>query len=84
MASTSAAAPPERATAASTSVDLTQLEVIRRYSLAVRQGAADRAELVAALRADLDWLEGARGAPVRSGARTTTSAKAGPRPARRG
>ena len=39
-------------------VTLTDLEVIQRWSLAVRQASADRAEIVAALRADLDWLEG--------------------------
>jgi hypothetical protein len=38
-------------------VDLTELDVISRYSLAVRSATADRDELVAALRADLAWLE---------------------------
>lgn len=38
-------------------VDLTDLEIIRRYSLAVRQDTADRSELLAVLRADLDRLE---------------------------
>jgi hypothetical protein len=38
-------------------VTLTDLEVIQRWSLAVRQASANRAELIAALRADLDWLE---------------------------
>ena len=41
-------------------VQLTDLEVIQRYSLAVRGATASRAELVAALQADLDWLRGGR------------------------
>jgi hypothetical protein len=41
-------------------VELTELDVITRYSLAVRTGSADRDELIATLRADLDWLEGGR------------------------
>lgn len=41
-------------------VDLTDLDVITRYSLAVRAATADRDELIATLRADLDWLEGGR------------------------
>jgi hypothetical protein len=45
---------------ASDRVDLTELDVITRYSLAVRHGTADRAELIEALRADLAWLEGGR------------------------
>ncbi|MGI8536003.1 MAG: hypothetical protein ACR2K2_05785 [Mycobacteriales bacterium] len=39
-------------------VQLTDLEVIQRYSLAVRGATASRAELVQALKADLDWLTG--------------------------
>src|SRR5438874_1135685 len=39
-------------------VELTDLDVIARYSLAVRTATADRNELIAALRSDLDWLEG--------------------------
>ena len=41
-------------------VELTDLDVITRYSLAVRASTADRDELIATLRADLDWLEGGR------------------------
>ena len=41
-------------------VQLTDLEVIQRYSLAVRGATASRDELVAALQADLDWLRGGR------------------------
>ena len=41
-------------------VQLTDLEVIQRYSLAVRGATASRAELVAALQADLAWLQGSR------------------------
>jgi hypothetical protein len=40
-------------------VELTELDVITRYSLAVRNATAPREELIAALRADLAWLEGA-------------------------
>lgn len=41
-------------------VSLTDLEVIQRYSLAVRGATAPRADLVAALQADLAWLTGRR------------------------
>ena len=41
-------------------VQLTDLQVIQRYSLAVRGATASRVELVAALQADLDWLRGGR------------------------
>jgi hypothetical protein len=41
-------------------VELTDLEVIQRWSLAVRGASADRAEVVATLRADLAWLERGR------------------------
>ena len=51
-------------------VPLTDLEVVQRWSLAVRAPVASRAELVAALRRDLAWLTGqgdrARAAPARS------------------
>lgn len=39
-------------------VQLTDLEVIQRYSLAVRGASASRAELITALQADLEWLQG--------------------------
>jgi hypothetical protein len=42
-------------------VQLTDLDVITRYSIAVRAATADRDELLATLRADLAWLE--RGRP---------------------
>ncbi len=45
-------------------VQLTDLEVIQRYSLAVRGATAPRADLVAALQADLDWLRSGRKAPA--------------------
>jgi hypothetical protein len=41
-------------------IELTDLEVIQRWSLAVRGASADRAEVVATLRADLAWLERGR------------------------
>jgi hypothetical protein len=55
-------------------VDLTELDVITRYSLAVRHGTADRDELIEALRGDLAWLEaGRRTTTRRTPARKTTS-----------
>jgi hypothetical protein len=51
-------------------VELTELDVITRYSLAVRNATAPRDELIAALRDDLAWLEGGAG---RSRRRTTRS-----------
>jgi hypothetical protein len=54
-------------------VDLTELDVITRYSLAVRSATADRDELIASLRSDLAWLEVGRRPPV-----TTTPARRSP------
>jgi hypothetical protein len=60
-------------------VDMTELDVITRYSLAVRHGTADRAELIQTLRGDLAWLEGGRRTtsrsttPRKTAARKTTS-----------
>jgi hypothetical protein len=42
------------------SVQLTDLDVIAKYSIAVRSATADRDEVIAALRADLSWLEHGR------------------------
>lgn len=61
-------------------VDLTELDVITRYSLAVRHGSADRGEIIEVLRADLAWLESGRRTPAR---RTTTRATARKTPTRR-
>jgi hypothetical protein len=60
-------------------VDLTELDVITRYSLAVRAATADRDELIATLRADLDWLEGGR---PRTTTRRTTAKKTASRRSR--
>jgi hypothetical protein len=49
------------------SVQLTDLDVIARYSIAVRSATADRDELLETLRADVAWLERGR-------TRSTTSA----------
>lgn len=38
-------------------VQLTDLDVITRYSIAVRKATAERDELIETLRADLSWLE---------------------------
>jgi hypothetical protein len=54
-------------------IDLTDLEVIQRWSLAVRGASADRKEVVAALKADLAWLE--RG-PTPSRASSSTASRA--------
>lgn len=45
-------------------VQLTDLEVIQRWSLAVRGARAPREELIASLQADLDWLRDGRPEPV--------------------
>lgn len=57
-------------------VQLTDLEVIQRYSLAVRGATASRADLVAALQADLAWLQGVRRAPAKSAAPSAEKAPA--------
>jgi hypothetical protein len=49
-------------------VQLTDLEVIQRYSLAVRGATASRADLMSALQADLDWLKSGRRAAPAQGA----------------
>ena len=53
------------------SVQLTDLDVIARYSIAVRSATADRDELLETLRADVAWLERGRN-------RTSTSAHRDP------
>ena len=44
-------------------VQLTDLEVIQRFSLAVRGATASRAEIVEALESDLAWLTGRAALP---------------------
>lgn len=56
-------------------VDLTELDVITRYSLAVRTATAARGELIAALRSDLAWLEGGRSGPGRARKAVATPAR---------
>jgi hypothetical protein len=56
-------------------VDLTELDVITRYSLAVRHGTADRSELIQAMKADLAWLEGGRRTTSRTSTPRKTSAR---------
>ena len=51
-------------------VQLTDLQVIQRYSLAVRSATAPREELMAFLQADLDWLRDGRRTPAGSRPRT--------------
>ena len=45
-------------------VELTDLDVISRWSLAVRTATADRDELIEALESDLAWLRGGRATSV--------------------
>ena len=47
-------------------VQLTDLEVIQQFSLAVRGATASRAEVIAALESDLAFLKSSRPAPARS------------------
>jgi hypothetical protein len=54
-------------------IDLTDLEVISRFSLALRRSTASRADVVAALEADLTAL---------TGGRRTASKVAAPAPAK--
>src|SRR3954469_14076139 len=57
-------------------VELTDLEVIQRWSLAVRGASADRADVIAALRADLAWLErGRTGETTRASTRASSAGK---------
>jgi len=57
-------------------VELTDLEVIQRWSLAVRGASADRSEVIAALRSDLAWLEGQRRPTGRAPAKKAPAKKA--------
>jgi hypothetical protein len=51
-------------------VELTDLDVITRYSLALRTATAERDELIHVLRADLAWLEAERPRPPAARRRT--------------
>jgi hypothetical protein len=57
-------------------VELTELDVITRYSLAVRSATAQRAELIEALRNDLAWLESSGGGRRRTSRSTSSSTTA--------
>lgn len=63
-------------------IELTDLEVISRFSLAVRSATAERAELIEALRADLAYLES--GAPPGGARRLTSGSRATKRATRGG
>lgn len=67
-------------------VELTELDVITRYSLAVRAATADRDELIEALRSDLAWLEDGHrsrtAAPAKKTARGATPRKTAARRSR--
>jgi hypothetical protein len=58
-------------------VQLTDLEVIQQFSLAVRGATASRAEVLAALEADLAWLNGSR-RPAPAPEKTATAARNAP------
>ncbi len=55
-------------------IELTELDVITRYSLAVRSATAPREELIAALRDDLAWLEGSAAGRRRTTRSSSTAA----------
>ena len=56
-------------------VQLTDLEVIQQYSLAVRGASAPRAEVIAALESDLAYLRGGAAAPAKKTAAKRAPAK---------
>jgi type II secretory pathway component HofQ len=63
-------------------VQLTDLEVIQQFSLAVRGATASRRDVIAALEADLAFLGGRRPSPLaRSVAAVAPAKKAAPAPA---
>ena len=55
-------------------VSLTDLEVIQQFSLAVRGATAERADVIAALEADLAYLRGAKRAVTTDKATATEKA----------
>jgi hypothetical protein len=55
-------------------VQLTDLQVIQQFSLAVRGATADRAQVLAALQADLEYLTGAKAAPRKAATRARAKA----------
>ena len=68
-------------------VQLPDLQVIQRYSLAVRGASAPREDVIAALQADLAWLSGgarpkpaaaAKAAPVKAAPVKAAPVKAAP------
>jgi len=59
-------------------VELIELDVITRYSLAVRSATASREELISVLRDDLRWLEGGRATRRASPAKKSAPAKKTP------
>lgn len=66
-------------------VQLPDLQVIQRYSLAVRGATAPRDDVIAALQADLAWLSGggrpkpaAKAAPVRTAPAKEAPARSAP------
>ncbi len=62
--------------ASSDDVQLTDLQVIQRYSIAVRGAVAARDEVIATLTADLEWLRGGRRRAAAPAAPAKPAAKA--------
>lgn len=59
-------------------VQLPDLQVIQRYSLAVRGASAPRADVIAALQADLAWLSAGRDKPAASASGTSAPGTSAP------
>ena len=57
-------------------VQLTDLEVIQQFSLAVRGASAPRAQVIAALESDLAYLKAAKKAPAPKAAKPAKKAPA--------
>jgi hypothetical protein len=64
-------------------VQLTDLEVIQQFSLAVRGATAPRAQVIAALESDLAYLTGPRRVPTKTPTKTPTKAPAKKAPAKK-
>jgi hypothetical protein len=69
--------------AASEDVSLPDLQVIQRYSLAVRGATARRADVIEALRADLEWLTGSGRTTRPAASAASQPPAAAPAPARK-
>ena len=59
-------------------VQLTDLEVIQQFSLAVRGATAPREQVIAALESDLAYLKGSTRAPAKKAAAVKAAVKKAP------